>query len=73
MIRLRYDTIAIRLRYDYDAILNAQEETENFDEVTEGIAVPYGTYHQLYRVDGKLVAVGVVDILPKCLVSLRCY
>jgi arginine-tRNA-protein transferase len=29
----------------------------------------YGSFHQQYRVDGKLVAVGVVDILPKCLSS----
>ena len=27
----------------------------------------YGSYHQLYRIDHKLVAVGVVDILPNCL------
>ena len=30
----------------------------------------YGSYHQHYRIDGKLVAVGVVDILPKCLSSV---
>ncbi|KAG8739466.1 Arginyl-tRNA--protein transferase 1 [Ceratobasidium sp. 414] len=24
----------------------------------------YGSYHQMYRVDGKLVAIGVIDILP---------
>jgi arginine-tRNA-protein transferase len=29
----------------------------------------YGSFHQHYRIDGKLVAVGVVDILPHCLVS----
>jgi arginine-tRNA-protein transferase len=35
-------------------------------------AVPpcgFGSFHQQYRIDGKLVAVGVVDILPKCLSS----
>lgn len=37
----------------------------------DSLSVPYGSYHQLYRIDGKLVAVGVVDILPKCLVSFR--
>lgn len=45
-------------------------------EMTEGqdsLSVPYGSYHQLYRINGKLVAVGVVDILPKCLVSFRLY
>ena len=40
-------------------------------EGQESLSVPYGSYHQLYRIDGKLVAVGVVDILPKCLVSFR--
>lgn len=30
----------------------------------------YGAFHQHYRIDGKLVAVGVVDILPNCLSSV---
>lgn len=30
----------------------------------------YGSYHQHYRVDGTLVAVGVVDILPYCVSSV---
>ena len=30
----------------------------------------YGTYHQLHRLDGRLVAVGVVDILPSGLSSV---
>lgn len=29
----------------------------------------FGSFHQQYRIDGKLVAVGVVDILPHCLSS----
>jgi arginine-tRNA-protein transferase len=29
----------------------------------------FGSFHQQYRIDGKLVAVGVVDILPSCLSS----
>lgn len=29
----------------------------------------YGTFHHQYRIDGKLVAVGVVDILSECLSS----
>ncbi|ONK76809.1 uncharacterized protein A4U43_C02F60 [Asparagus officinalis] len=35
-------------------------------------AVPscgFGSFHQQYVIDGKLVAVGVVDVLPKCLSS----
>ena len=29
----------------------------------------YGTYHQLYRLDGRLIAVGIIDIVPKGIVS----
>lgn len=29
----------------------------------------FGSFHQQYRIDGRLVAVGVVDILPLCLSS----
>ncbi|XP_068669267.1 arginyl-tRNA--protein transferase 2-like [Aristolochia californica] len=29
----------------------------------------FGSFHQQYLVDGKLIAVGVVDILPRCLSS----
>ena len=36
----------------------------------EGWPCDYGSYHQQYRIDGKLVAVGVFDILPKCLSSV---
>jgi arginyl-tRNA--protein-N-Asp/Glu arginylyltransferase len=30
----------------------------------------YGAFHHHYRIDGKLIAVGVVDILPTCLSSV---
>jgi len=30
----------------------------------------YGSYHQLYRIDGELIAVGVIDILPNCVSSV---
>jgi arginine-tRNA-protein transferase len=30
----------------------------------------YGSYHQLYRLDGRLVAMGVIDILPSCVSSV---
>ena len=32
--------------------------------------IDYGTYHQLYKLDGKLVAVGVIDIVPTGIVSV---
>ncbi|XP_014285261.1 arginyl-tRNA--protein transferase 1 isoform X1 [Halyomorpha halys] len=30
----------------------------------------YGSFHQHYRLNGKLIAVGVIDILPKCVSSV---
>ncbi|XP_065837687.1 arginyl-tRNA--protein transferase 1-like isoform X3 [Oscarella lobularis] len=33
----------------------------------------YGSFHQHYRIDGKLVAVGVLDILPTCTSSVYFY
>lgn len=35
--------------------------------------VKYGSYHTHYRIDNKLVAVGVIDILPLCLSSVYVY
>lgn len=32
--------------------------------------VDYGTFHQLYRLDGKLVAIGIIDVVPKGIVSI---
>ncbi|KIO18649.1 hypothetical protein M407DRAFT_149326 [Tulasnella calospora MUT 4182] len=30
----------------------------------------YGSYHQMYRVDGELIAMGVIDVLPYCTSSV---
>ena len=30
----------------------------------------YGSFHQQYWLNGKLIAVGVIDILPKCVSSV---
>ena len=30
----------------------------------------YGSYHQLYRLDGELIAMGVIDVLPNCVSSV---
>ena len=38
------------------------------NQIVDG--VEFGTFHQLYRLDGKLVAVGVIDIVPKGIVSI---
>lgn len=30
----------------------------------------YGSYHQLYRLNGELIAMAVIDILPSCVSSV---
>ncbi|KAI0774383.1 arginine-tRNA-protein transferase [Fomes fomentarius] len=34
------------------------------------LPVNYGSYHQLYRLDGELIAMGVIDVLPSCVSSV---
>ncbi|KJZ71996.1 hypothetical protein HIM_08557 [Hirsutella minnesotensis 3608] len=36
----------------------------------EGREKRLGSYHQCYRIDGKLVAIGVLDLLPDCVSSV---
>lgn len=48
----------------------AEDECSEMTHGQDSLSVPYGSYHQLYRIDGRLIAVGVVDVLPKCLVSV---
>eukprot|EP00744_Colponema_vietnamica_P018402 GILI01025967.1.p1 GENE.GILI01025967.1~~GILI01025967.1.p1 ORF type:complete len:268 (-),score=55.07 GILI01025967.1:156-911(-) len=43
-------------------------------ENSAGTSHGYGSFHQRYRLpDGRLIAVGVVDILPSCLSSVYCF
>ncbi|KAJ8951568.1 hypothetical protein NQ318_020444 [Aromia moschata] len=37
---------------------------------TNGDGPGYGSFHQQYWIDDKLIAVGVIDILPKCISSV---
>ncbi|XP_055083477.1 arginyl-tRNA--protein transferase 1 isoform X1 [Periophthalmus magnuspinnatus] len=39
----------------------------------EGPEVGYGSFHQQYWLDGRIVAVGVIDILPSCVSSVYLY
>jgi arginine-tRNA-protein transferase len=39
----------------------------------EGPPQGYGSFHQQYWMDGKLVAVGVIDVLPRCVSSVYFY
>ncbi|KAH7887853.1 arginine-tRNA-protein transferase [Phlebopus sp. FC_14] len=36
----------------------------------EHLPTYYGSYHQMYRLDGELIAMGVIDILPGCVSSV---
>ncbi|XP_004559750.3 arginyl-tRNA--protein transferase 1 isoform X6 [Maylandia zebra] len=39
----------------------------------DGPEVGYGSFHQQYWLDGRIVAVGVIDILPTCVSSVYLY
>uniref|UniRef100_H3C2F8 Arginyl-tRNA--protein transferase 1 n=1 Tax=Tetraodon nigroviridis TaxID=99883 RepID=H3C2F8_TETNG len=39
----------------------------------DGPTMGYGSFHQQYWLDGKIVAVGVIDILPTCVSSVYLY
>ncbi|XP_040293964.1 arginyl-tRNA--protein transferase 1 isoform X5 [Bufo bufo] len=39
----------------------------------DGISCGYGSFHQQYWLDGKIIAVGVIDILPYCVSSVYLY
>ncbi|KAM8859770.1 arginyl-tRNA--protein transferase 1 isoform 6-T6 [Spinachia spinachia] len=39
----------------------------------DGPEVGYGSFHQQYLLDGRIVAVGVIDILPTCVSSVYFY
>lgn len=36
-------------------------------------SAPYGTYHMQYWLGDQLVAVSVVDVLPRCISSVYCF
>lgn len=48
--------------------LNASNLDE--DLVKDIANLGYGSFHQQYRINGKLIAVGVIDILNKCISSV---
>lgn len=36
----------------------------------DGVSQRLGSYHQCYRLDGELVAIGVLDLLPRCVSAI---
>ncbi|XP_069719868.1 arginyl-tRNA--protein transferase 1 isoform X5 [Phaenicophaeus curvirostris] len=43
------------------------------EDVPNGPDCGYGSFHQQYWLDGKIIAVGVIDILPYCVSSVYLY
>jgi arginyl-tRNA---protein transferase len=39
---------------------------ERSERVFNGVTQKLGSYHQMYRLDGRLIAIGVLDLLPGC-------
>ena len=62
-------TTCLKLR-DNTYIVLQEEEIPYPETPPEHLPRAYGSYHMLYRLDGKLVAMGVVDILPECVSSV---
>ncbi|PWN54471.1 hypothetical protein IE53DRAFT_308273 [Violaceomyces palustris] len=48
----------------------AMRAEENPADLNSQSSIPWGTYHHEYRLDGQMFAVGVLDILPKCISSV---
>ena len=56
------------VRPDGDGDRRFQADEEGYDT-----HIPFGSYHQQYRINGVLIAVGVVDVLPHCLSSVYAF
>jgi arginyl-tRNA---protein transferase len=58
-----------------DASKNSPDQFQNFlcnspldrvERVVNGANQQFGAFHQMYRLDGRLIAMGVIDLLPGC-------
>ncbi|KAL1914815.1 uncharacterized protein VTP21DRAFT_7907 [Calcarisporiella thermophila] len=55
----------------YNFLVDSPLIPEDFPTGTKGSITPgYGSFHQTYRLDGRLIAVAVLDILPACVSSV---
>ncbi|XP_066456963.1 arginyl-tRNA--protein transferase 1 isoform X7 [Eleutherodactylus coqui] len=43
------------------------------ETLPDGLSCGYGSFHQQYWLDGKIIAVGVIDLLPSCVSSVYLY
>lgn len=74
-----------KLYHKYQSVVHGEHDEENnlktFEDYLVITPLPsesfpnkigpgYGSFHQQYWMNGKLIAVGVIDILPKCILSV---
>eukprot|EP00816_Leptocylindrus_hargravesii_P009446 CAMPEP_0196822446 /NCGR_PEP_ID=MMETSP1362-20130617/83539_1 /TAXON_ID=163516 /ORGANISM="Leptocylindrus danicus, Strain CCMP1856" /LENGTH=847 /DNA_ID=CAMNT_0042202007 /DNA_START=22 /DNA_END=2565 /DNA_ORIENTATION=- len=52
--------------FSYNSFSLKTQTSSSFRADDEGydVRIPFGSYHQQYRIDGALIAVGVIDVLP---------
>ncbi|KAJ8595281.1 hypothetical protein M405DRAFT_849733 [Rhizopogon salebrosus TDB-379] len=46
------------------------EHIQYSTSIPDHLPSQYGSFHQMYRLDGELIAMGVIDILPACISSV---
>ena len=68
-------TSPLLLTSHHGPLFNANEDkikSAGIDESVSGDikAIGYGSFHQQYKLNGKIIAVGVVDILDSCVSSV---
>ena len=56
-----------------ETITPPSSATNSKQSYTQFLPTRYGAYHQQYLIDGKIVCVGVLDILPHCVSSVYFY
>lgn len=73
---IHYVQVSMRsfVRFLVDSPLQSQLPADYSAEAAaaDGSA-PYGTYHMQYWLGPQLVAVSVVDVLPRCISSVYCF
>ncbi|ATY60970.1 Arginine-tRNA-transferase [Cordyceps militaris] len=59
-----------RTRKSFTRFLCSSPLRRHTETRSDGTKKRLGSYHQCYRLDGKLVAIGVLDLLPQCVSSV---
>lgn len=68
--KIHHDSVAELTREQFDGFLVDTPLIYTATPSSSSSSLACGSYFQLYRLGQKLIAVGVVDILPKCLSSV---